>query len=63
MKMQKYVAQPSDRIAGLYDVARWDVVKEEYIPIEYGISYGEACERAETLNKESEEENQENVQS
>lgn len=33
MEMQKYVAQPSDKIAGLYDVARWDVVKEKiYIP-------------------------------
>ena len=48
-----YVAQINDD--GRYEVARWDVIKHEYLPLEYANSYEEAKCRAAILNEEDTE--------
>lgn len=51
--MQKYISQPSSTFDGTYEVARWDEVKKEYIPIETKFLNEELSkDRAHTLNKE-----------
>lgn len=51
--MQKYISQPSSTLDGTYEVARWEEVNKEYIPIETGFPSEELSkERAHTLNVE-----------
>ena len=60
--MQKYVSQPS--YDGGYEVARWDEIKEDYLPIRgnSNLSKETAELRAKQLNEEYENENQQNQQ-
>ena len=53
--MQKYVSQPSEN--GGYEVAKWDEVKKEYVPIGKPFkSKGDALSLAKQLNIDYEEE-------
>ena len=53
-KIQMYVAQPSDKQLGMYEVAKYSVTDSNYIPIkgEIYLTKKAAEERAHELNKE-----------
>lgn len=51
--MQKYVAQPSDRLNGEFEVVRWNKLQNQYIPIEFHYpSLESAKRRASELNND-----------
>ncbi|RGK57815.1 hypothetical protein DXD04_03035 [Phocaeicola plebeius] len=53
-KIQMYVAQPSDKQLGMYEVAKYSETDSNYIPIkgEIYLTKKAAEERAHELNKE-----------
>lgn len=54
--MQKYVSQPSDRMDGTYEVARWNEVSNQYDVIEHNFPTEEqAKERAHHINEQYEQ--------
>ena len=49
-KIQMFVSQPNEK--GYYEVAKWDCLKRDYIPLETNLTEVDAIERARILNKE-----------
>lgn len=50
--IRKYVAEPSDKMNGLYDVTKFNEEKQVYLPIERDILESVAKAKAKSLNEE-----------
>lgn len=48
----KFASEPSQEINGGYEVVKFDVVENDFVPIEKGLSESEAMHRAKFLNDE-----------